>query len=137
MTVRQVFECFVPGTVIAQGSKVARVQGTQAVMWDGNAKQLKPWRQEVAAVLRGAHVGEQLEGAVVVVLEFRLLRGKTVKRDRPFVKPDLDKITRAIFDAITISQVIKDDAQITRAVLEKVYAPIAGVHIRVGQFSNI
>jgi Holliday junction resolvase RusA-like endonuclease len=135
MAILQVLEFFAPGTPVPQGSKVARVQGGAAVMWDGNAKKLKPWRVEVANAAREAHAGRpQLVGAVVVVLEFRFLRPKTVKRDRPFVKPDIDKTLRSIFDALTASAVIKDDAQITRVTAEKVYAAEAGVHVRVGQY---
>jgi crossover junction endodeoxyribonuclease RusA len=40
---------------------------------------------------------------------------------RPWRKPDLDKLTRSILDALT-GVVLDDDAQIVRLLAEKVYA---------------
>ena len=60
-------------------------------------------------------------GPVSMMLEFRLRRPKTVKRDLPHVKPDIDKLCRAVFDALH-GIIYKDDSQITRVVVNKYYA---------------
>jgi Holliday junction resolvase RusA-like endonuclease len=37
-------------------------------------------------------------------------------------RPDLDKLTRAVFDALTIAGIVEDDSHITSAVIAKRYA---------------
>lgn len=134
MGIVQVFEFFVPGKPVQQGSKTAFVAGKRAVIFDQNAKALKPFREKVSIAAMNAYDGKQLEGAVVLQLEFRFERPKSVKRDRPFVKPDIDKLQRSILDSLTDSKAIKDDAQVTKITAEKLYAAEAGVHVRVGQY---
>lgn len=134
MRIRQVFEFDVDGIPVAQGSMSAFVRGNHAIVTDQKAKVLKPWRQQVSAMAAAAYEGSQLEGAVVVALEFRLVRPRTVKRERPSVKPDVDKLSRSILDSLKDAGVIGDDSQVTKLVAEKVYAPTAGVHVRVGQY---
>ena len=68
--------------------------------------------------LRGS---EMLDGPVAVEVAFFLPRGKTVKRKQPAVKPDLDKLVRAVLDALT-GYCYKDDGQVVRVVAVKEYA---------------
>ncbi len=134
MPVVQVFEFHVDGPPVQQGSKTAYIRGGRAMVTDQNQKTLRPYRERVSYAAGQAYRGEQLEGAVVIVLEFSFVRPKSVRRDRPFVKPDIDKLQRSVLDALTDSGVIRDDAQVTKITAEKVYAESAGVHVRVGQY---
>lgn len=102
---------------------MARVLGRRAVLWDSNAAALKPWRAVVRAEAVKALDGRAgFEGAVYVLLDFYMPRPKTVSRLRPSVKPDIDKLTRAILDALTDSGVVKDDGQVVSLSVEKWYA---------------
>ena len=58
---------------------------------------------------------------IQVDLHFWLPRPKTVTREYPTAKNDLDKMTRLVNDALTISKLIKDDGQIVRHYLAKDY----------------
>lgn len=119
---------FVPGDVVAQGSKVViEVRGHRPMLADDNAQKLRPWRKRVAQFANQAtveharqHETPDLFGARLwrpldvaeVGLAFYLERPKTVTRARPSVAPDLDKLARAVFDALTVAQVVHDDAGI-------------------------
>jgi Holliday junction resolvase RusA-like endonuclease len=127
---------FVAGIPIPQGSKAARVQGKRAVLYDDNAAVLKPWRAAVTRLAEASWLDRpQLTGAVLVEAVFVFARPKTVTRRFPIVKPDLDKLLRAIGDGITDAGVWKDDSQIVRVVTEKVYGAAPGVHVTVTEVS--
>jgi Holliday junction resolvase RusA-like endonuclease len=101
-------ELTVNGTPVPQGSKV--VYGRHPV--EAN-KQLRPWRAHVCMEARTA-AGPRLNGPLVGVLAFTLRRPTSArKRDHhPIHKPDLDKLVRAIFDALVDAGWLEDDAQV-------------------------
>ena len=123
------------GTPRPQGSKKAFVVKGRAVMIDDNKPELKAWRQSVERAARGAMTVTEFDGPVLgslaVAVEFHMPRPKSVKRDLPSVAPDLDKLQRAVFDALTIAGVWKDDGQITTISARKIYGPTPGALISV------
>lgn len=129
---------YVPGLPIAQGSKVRTNYG----MRESNDKTLKPWRASVAWIA-AREVGELFDGPVSVILSFRFPRPKShfrtgkhagqVKLTAPHlhtVKPDIDKLQRAVFDALT-NVVWRDDSQVCVVRAEKVYADSPGVEVTI------
>lgn len=136
-----VVEFDVDGVPVPQGSKTGRVlqgpRGPVASLYNDNDKALKPWRKAVTAAASAAHAGRlRIEGAVLVEVEFRFLRPKSVSRLLPTVKPDLDKLQRSILDAVTDAGVWRDDSQVVTVVARKRYADQPGVHVRVGEYST-
>ena len=126
---------FVAGVPVPQGSKTAFVVGKRAVLTDANKDKLRPWRAEVTRVAGEAWAGrESLAGAVSVEVRFVFERPKTVKRDTPHVKPDIDKLLRALFDGVTDAKVWLDDAQVVRVNATKVYGAVAGVDVSISRF---
>ena len=138
MIVDETLRLFVPGTPVPQGSKTGFVVGKRAVVTDANAKALKPWRALVkAAAVEALHGREPLVNEPLVVsLEFRFVRPKSVRRELPHVKPDIDKLTRSVLDSLTDAGVWGDDGQVTKTAAEKVYASSPGVLVRVGRYIN-
>jgi Holliday junction resolvase RusA-like endonuclease len=132
----EVVSFLVPGKPVQQGSKQGYVVGKRAVLVDANKTELKPWRAKVTAAARAAHEGSKLLGAVVVAVEFRFVRPKTVKRAWPAVKPDLDKLERAILDGVTDAGVWADDSQVVRMSSSKVYAEVPGAWVRIGRMKE-
>jgi len=127
------FTLFVPGKPQAQGSKT---KGRWGGIREDN-KELGPWRERVALVAHDRGNGEPvLTVAISMRLDFIMRRPvATPKRRTPpaVKKPDLDKCTRAIFDALT-SIVYHDDSQVTYLVATKRLAEIGeepGVEIHV------
>lgn len=120
------FAVVVGGEPQPQGSKSARVMRGRAVLFEDN-KDTEPWRKAVAAVAAAALPSGwvPMDGPLVADLVLTLPKPKDrpkTLRVLPSVKPDLDKLMRAVLDALTRAGVIHDDARLvaTRR-LDKVY----------------
>ena len=89
---------------------------------------LNAWRQTIADQIALQTHQRLIEGSIRVDLVFTLIRPKSVSkgvRERPTVKPDLDKLCRATLDAISLPryvQLITDDSQVTDLHAAKRYA---------------
>ena len=125
-------EVTVHGNPAPQGSKRHVGRGIMVE----SSKTLRPWRDTVAWEARQAK-GQTppLTGPVNLNLTFRLVRPKAhyrtgkhhaeLRPDAPTFspkKPDLDKLCRAILDALTTAQVWRDDSQVATLHARKVYA---------------
>lgn len=148
---------FIPGTPAPQGSKHARPiykgrgpakQFTGKVAQVESSPHVKTWRSDIRdALLDPTGEREQLDGPVAVRLVFGMARPKGhyrtgrnahLLRDNaptaPATKPDIDKLARAVLDAIGSAGIWKDDSQVTELTAVKVYAEEgmrAGVHITI------
>jgi Holliday junction resolvase RusA-like endonuclease len=124
----------VHGTPAPQGSKRHVGNGVMVE----SSKKVKPWRQDVKSAAEKAFEDRFPMGvtgaAVGLEIEFRFTRPKShyrtgknagILRDsaplHPAVRPDIDKTTRAVLDALK-SVAIKDDAQVTDLNVTKRYA---------------
>lgn len=128
---------FVEGTPVPQGSKNAYVRGGRAVLVDAN-KRLRPWRAAVRVAAEAAveDAGwETLDGPCHVSLAFTMPLPKRPRWGVPAVKPDIDKLTRAVFDALTDAGVWQDDSRVVSMKATKRYAggdgAIPGVWVEV------
>lgn len=126
-----------------QGSKNAYVRGGRAVLVDSNAR-LKPWRAAVrsAAEAAIAEAGwETLDEPCRVYLSFTMPRPKRPRWGLPAVKPDLDKLTRAVFDALTDAGVWRDDSRVVSMEVTKKYeddeGAVPGVWVEVRGLSEM
>lgn len=107
---------------VPKGSMKAWVRGKHAVLTSDN-KGLKGWEAIVRAQAQ-AHVHALELGPVAISLAFALGRTKSLPKrfERPHLtKPDLDKLARAVLDALT-GVAFNDDAQVTRLDCVKRYA---------------
>lgn len=132
-------EFWVDGIPIPEGSKTAFIVKGRAVVVDANAPQLKPWRKTVTAAAVAELAGRDgfdPESSLFILMDFYLPRGKTVTRARPNVKPDGDKLQRAICDSITDAGVWADDSRVVVHHSEKWYADDKpGVRVVVGSLA--
>jgi Holliday junction resolvase RusA-like endonuclease len=103
------------GKPVTQGSKVIM----RGRLVDVKAKELKEWRSKIADIADPLFE-QPITAAVFMDLTFFLPKPKTVKRLLPFVKPDSDKLTRAVFDALTGVAYV-DDCQVTDYAVRKRY----------------
>ncbi|MGH9251885.1 MAG: RusA family crossover junction endodeoxyribonuclease [Acidimicrobiales bacterium] len=98
-----------------------------------SSKRVKPWREDVRQAALDA-LREPFTGPVEMHVTFTLPRPKghyrtgrnaDLLRDAapkfPAGKPDLDKLLRAVMDALTSAGVWKDDAQVVHALVTKCY----------------
>jgi Holliday junction resolvase RusA-like endonuclease len=82
------------------------------------------------AWLQSGHA--KITGAVSLVVNFYFQRPKSVKRQHPEVKPDLDKLLRSTLDALVEAGAIEDDAKVVAVTACKIYsdAPVgASLHL--------
>lgn len=142
MTDRILFTLRVDGTPIPQGSKT---RGRHS-MYDDNAATLKPWR----AALQAAAEQEismledfaRIEGPVAARITFTMRRLKShygtgrnagiLKPTAPVYQctiPDVDKLTRAVFDSLTKASVWKDDGQVAALRADKIYGERPGIDV--------
>lgn len=123
----------ITGTAIPQGSKTVTRTG---LMFDSN-KNLKQWRKHATETIADQHLLEApLEGAIAAEIHIYLPKPKTVTRNHPSVKPDIDKLARAILDSLTAAGAIKDDALICDLKITKTYTTLnPNVSIRLWAMS--
>jgi len=117
--IEHVLTTFVAGKPAPQGSK--RYLGAGRPMIE-SSKAVAPWRADIRTHLLIAHDGPPLAGAVHLVLEFVLPRPtSTPKRRTPAAvkRPDLDKLIRAVLDAVTSAGVWRDDSQVVQLDVRK------------------
>jgi Holliday junction resolvase RusA-like endonuclease len=121
-----------------QGSSKAFIIGGKARITSANAK-MKPFRSEVTrcALWEMAAHGMEMFGRHVpvrlaVTFIFRKPDSVSKKRTHCVVKPDLDKLTRTIGDALT-GAAWHDDSQVVEIIARKVYGPVEGVSITVSE----
>jgi crossover junction endodeoxyribonuclease RusA len=125
-------QVFVPGVPAPQGSvkAFANPRTGRPIIVKANDKRQKSWRgdirEQAAAVWGGA---PPLVGAVRVQLGFVMPRPtSTPKKSTPAAvkRPDLDKLVRAVFDALTSAGVWNDDSQVVDVHATKVLALMGG-----------
>jgi crossover junction endodeoxyribonuclease RusA len=115
---------FVHGMPQSQGSLRAFVVGGKPILTSTN-KNVGDWRRLIAGTAQEHAV--MIEGAVYVDAAFYMPRPKSLpKKVRHCIKrPDIDKLQRALFDALT-GVFYKDDSQIVGVHVLKKYAD--GIH---------
>jgi Holliday junction resolvase RusA-like endonuclease len=133
------FELFIAGDPRPQGSKKAFNRGAQIVLVEAN-KDLPAWREHMKKMLqlKMMEFDNRFDVAVSVSLTFWLRRPKTVTRQYATQTYDLDKLTRAVFDSLTQSGVIKDDSYVVDLTARKNYNDLhePGVLISLTPFDN-
>jgi crossover junction endodeoxyribonuclease RusA len=94
---------------------------------------LKQWRQLVAHCAQQQAAGGPMSGGVRVVLDFALQRPKSLPKrtSQHLKKPDIDKLARAVLDALT-GILYHDDSEVVRLDVTKRYAaPIETPSVRI------
>lgn len=118
---------FVKGRPVPQGS-LKFINGRPI---HARALDLAVWRADIArnAELFGF---KPVANAVKVEMDFVMLKPKSAKRGFPSVKPDLDKLIRAVLDGLT-GVAYEDDSQVILIQASKTYGENQGVWIRIEQ----
>ena len=129
---------FIAGTPIPQGSKTAIRHGRRARLIEAN-KRLKPWRNTLQTALANQTAGRRVPGPFTIYLDFRFSPPQRPRYRDPngagihAVKPDVDKLTRAVLDSLAAADIIDDDARCVTLTATKNYTdkghPTPGVYI--------
>ena len=132
---------FVPGIPQTKGSTrgfVGRSKKTGkpvAIITNDNPKN-KPWARQVAMEARKYAPAQPMAGPVYLELAFFLKRPQRPKHPvYPITKPDLDKTTRSIKDALKDARIYRDDSQVCAMHCRKFGIP--GVSIAVKDMEGL
>ena len=113
------------GTPVTQGSTKAFVVGKRAIVTHDKRKPLMDWRGDIAHAAAACSDGRfaQRGVPVSVAATFRLQRPKSAPKriTSPTTKPDLDKLTRSLLDALT-GVLWADDSQVETLDIGKRFA---------------
>lgn len=114
-----------------QGSKVRTKTGVR----DAAGQPLESWRDTVTAaalkVVEARGGGPLWPRGAPVVVTLRFFMPPTAAAERahargletvPCTRPDWEKISRAVGDAMTVAGVYRDDGQVARAIVDKLWA---------------
>lgn len=121
------FVFFAHGEPAPKGSyKAVRNPKTGKTLLLPMSKREKPWRQTIVAAIENSRRKPDIGDDYAVEIEalFLLRRPKTVgkmERKRPTKYPDLDKLQRALGDAMTDAGLYSDDSQIVKWTASKEY----------------
>jgi Holliday junction resolvase RusA-like endonuclease len=118
----------VPGAAVPQGSlkylgqrKTASGKSIPILVADNPA--LKAWRDDVGTMANGAHIEPAGKGQPIEIeVIFRRPRAASNHGTYPVMPPDLDKLVRAVLDALKGIAYV-DDGQVCRIVASKEYGP--------------
>lgn len=136
-------EFFVFGFPLPKGSGSAMFRGGRPSgfmeMADKKTKKrpaggLRRWQSAVRERARNEIVSP-IQGPVTLEIEFHLERPRKPKFIYPASKPDLDKLARSVFDALS-GIAYEDDSRVVQLVASKRYAceGKTGAHVRVIAF---
>ncbi len=118
-----------------QGSTRAFVKNGRAIVTSDN-KNLKPWRQQISdtAFIEFGAIPYAGDGQEAIAIDLRFyFQAPKKRRMMPTVKPDLDKLIRAILDSLT-GIAYRDDSQVVEVTARKFYSLTPHVEITVGLF---
>ena len=134
--------------VNVHGQRLREDKGTLVI--DQESAVLKSWMQQIKQTAIGAWAQEHTgysDKPFIVDITFCMDRPQSHYRTgryaghvketapkRPIVRPDLDKLTRAVNDALT-KVVFKDDSQVVEMNVKKIHGYPEGVKVRLYELS--
>jgi len=135
----RVIEFFVAGEPIPQGSKKLVPVNGCSLLVDDNPK-TKGWRKRVKTAAWLAMDDEAIHnGPVGIKVVFAFDRPPSTEFDTKCTKPDVDKLVRAVFDAMK-GTIYSDDCRVIELSAQKVYVggeyPSQGAYLRVEMTPN-
>ncbi|OFT67717.1 RusA family crossover junction endodeoxyribonuclease [Corynebacterium sp. HMSC05D03] len=90
-----------------------------------SSKKLPAWMRAVTQEAAKYRPSEPVDAPVSVFMDFYLPSPKRPRYDVPAVKPDVDKLARAVLDALEAAGVITNDSRVTKLRATKHYANTA------------
>ena len=123
------FMAMIPPTITHQEKKVQVVNGRPRFY---EPDELKAARQKLTAYL-GQHVPEEpYQGGIQLIVKWCFqTKGRHKDGEYRITKPDTDNLQKLLKDCMTSVGFWSDDAQVASEIVEKFWAEIPGIYIRV------
>lgn len=87
-----------------------------------SSKKLPAWMRAVTQEATKNRPSEPIDAPVSVYMHFYLPKPKRPRYDAPAVKPDVDKLSRAVLDSLEAAGVLTNDSRVTLLRAIKHYA---------------
>lgn len=117
-----------PPTVTYQEHKVAVIKG-RPVFYDG--PEVKAARQKLTSYLARHKPSQKYERGVRLIVKWCFPKGSHQSGEYRITKPDTDNLQKLLKDCMTKAGFWKDDALVASEIVEKFWAAVPGIYIRV------
>lgn len=122
------FMAMVPPTTTYQEKQVSIVNG-KPVFYE--PQELKAARQKLMAHLTKYKPEKKYECGIRLLVKWCFPRGKHKDGEYRITKPDTDNLQKLLKDCMTECGYWKDDALVSSEIIEKFWAEIPGIYIRI------
>ena len=122
------FMPMIPPTVTYQEHKVSMRNG-KPVFYE--PQEVKTARAKLRAYLVKHKPKQRYDGAVSLTVKWCFPRGKHKDGEYRITKPDTDNLQKMLKDIMTDLGFWKDDCLVAREIVEKFWAEIPGIYIRI------
>lgn len=130
------FRFLVLGVPRPQGSKrLLRHKATGKLLLIESSNKLHAWRKSITLAAKACN-GAPLVGPVGMEMVFSLPTPRRRKQPLPTTRPDLDKLDRAVLDALT-GVCYEDDSQVVDIYSVKRYGQFPGLSCRVYRVDSV
>lgn len=130
--VTEFFMAMVPPTVTHQEHRVTVING-RPVIHDG--PELKDARQKLTAYLTDHRPKVRYECGVSLMVKWCFPKGRHRNGEYRITKPDTDNLQKLLKDCMTAVGFWKDDALVAREIVEKFWADLPGIYIRIEELT--
>lgn len=117
-----------PPTATAQEHKVAVIKG-KPVFYD--PPEVNKARMKLTAHLAKYRPAKKYESGVRLVTKWCFPRGRHKDGEYRTTKPDTDNLQKLLKDCMTLCGFWEDDALVASEIVEKFWAEIPGIYIRI------
>lgn len=118
----------IPPTVTHQEHKVTVVKG-KPVFYD--PPELKAARQKLEAHLAGHVPDKPYKWGLQLIVKWCFPKGQHSNGEYKTTKPDTDNLNKMLKDVMTDLHFWEDDAQVASEVIEKFWADVPGIYIKI------
>lgn len=122
------FMAMIPPTITHQEKKVHVVHG-RPVFYEPS--ELKAARQKLMACLGQHAPAEPYQGGLRLIVKWCFPKGRHADGEYKITKPDTDNLQKLLKDCMTSVKFWSDDEQVASEIVEKFWAEIPGIYIRV------
>ena len=124
----QFFMPMIPPTVTAQEHKIA-VRNGKPIVYD--TPEIKSAKSMLTAYLAEHKPEQPFECGVRLIVKWCFPRGEHQNGTYRTIRPDTDNLQKALKDCMTKCGFWKDDALVCSEIIEKFWAEIPGIWIRI------
>lgn len=122
------FMAMVPPTCTKQEHKVTIIKG-KPVFYD--PPEVKAAKQKLIGYLTKYKPRKRYECGVRLVVKWCFPRGEHLNGEYRITKPDTDNLQKLLKDCMTACGFWKDDALVASEIVEKFWAEIPGIYVKV------